>query len=134
MHHRGVEHRGRIGESGGLDDHPRERGAAIVEIAGETLQRLDEVAAHGAAQASRGQQHDAFIDLLHQQVIETDLAELVDDDGSIGEPGVAQQAIEESGLAGAEKAGQHAQRKRWARRSRGIARTGHCASVRGGAG
>ena len=109
-------------------------GAAIVEIAGKALQRLDEVAAHGAAQASRGQQHYPFVDLLHQQVIEADLAELVDDHRGIGEPGVPQQAIEEGGLAGAEKARQHAQRKRWARHSRGIARRGHCASVRGGAG
>ncbi len=45
MHHRGVQHRGRIGEAGGLDDHPGECGTAIVEIAGEPLQRLDEIAA-----------------------------------------------------------------------------------------
>ena len=134
MRHRGVQHRSGVGEAGGLDDHPRKSGAAIVEIAQQALQRLDEVAAHGAAQASRRQQHDAFVDLLHQQVIEADLAELVDDDGGIGKRRVLQQAIEEGGFAGSEKAGQHAQRKRWARRSRGFARTGHCASVRGGAG
>ena len=132
MHHGGVEHRRGIGEAGGLDDHPGEGGAAIVEIAQQPLQRLDEVAAERAAQASGGQQHDIFVDLLDQQVIEADLAELVDDDRGVGERGIAQQAIEQRRLAGAEKAGQHGQRKRWARRSRGIAPSGHCASVRGG--
>ena len=105
----------------------REGGAAVVEIAQQPLQRLDEVAAQRAAQAARRQQHDVVVDLLDQEMIEADLAELVDDHRGVGERGIAQQAVEQRRLAGAEEAGQDGERKRWARRSCGIARRVHCA-------
>ncbi len=52
---------------------------------------------------------------LDQQVVEADLAELVDDDGGVGERRVGDQAVEQRGLAGAEEAGQHGERERLGR-------------------
>ena len=46
----------------------------------------------------------------HQEVVEPDLAELVDDHGRAGERCVLQQAVEQRGLAGAEEAGEHGER------------------------
>ena len=43
-------------------------------------------------------------------MVEADLAELVDDDGGVGERRVVHQAVEQRGLAGAEEAGQHGER------------------------
>src|SRR5262249_16732550 len=100
------------------------------------------------------------IDVLDQQMIEADLAELVDDDrcfskivvdpvpalpckrGSVNRPGVhrlrrrarrrLEEAIEQRRFARAEKAGQH--RKRNGRRgARGVTRR-HCSSVLGATG
>src|SRR5215831_8038304 len=72
--------------------------------------------------------------MLDQQMIETDLAELVDDNRRVGKILLAggrslEQAIEQRGFAGAEKAGHHRERKR-RRHTRGMAR-GHCVSVLG---
>ncbi len=90
--------------------HAAEGGAAIVEIAQQVLQRVDEVAAHRAAQAAALQQHHVVVDMLDQQMVEADLAELVDDDGGLGERRVLEQPVEQRGLAGAEEAGEHGQR------------------------
>ena len=49
MRHHRVQHRRRIGEAGGLEQHALEADAAIVEIAQQPLERVDEIAAHGAA-------------------------------------------------------------------------------------
>ena len=72
MRHRGLQHRRRIGQAGRLQDHPAERRPAVVEIAQQLLQRVDQVAAQRAAQAAALQQYDAVADLAHQQVIEAD--------------------------------------------------------------
>src|SRR5436305_4679695 len=64
--------------------------------------------------------------MLDQQMIEADLAELVDDHRRLREHFVLQQAIEQRGLAGAEKAGEHRERDwRW-RNARPRARLAHC--------
>ena len=110
MRHRGLQHRRGIGEAGGLQHHAAEHHAAVVEIAQQLLQRVDEIAAQRAAQAAALQQHHAVVDRLDQQVVEPDLAELVDDHRGLGERRVAQQTVEQRGLAGAEEAGQHGQR------------------------
>ena len=110
VRHGGVQHRRRIGETGRLQQHAAERAAPVVEIAQQRLQRIDQVAAHGAAQAARLQQHHVVADILDQQMVERDVAELVDDDGRIGQRRVFQQPVEQRGLAGAEKAGEHGQR------------------------
>ena len=75
-----MQDRRRIGEAGGLDDHALERqDAVVVALAQQVLERRDQIAAHGAAQAAGGEQHHALVDFFHQQMIEADLAELVDD-------------------------------------------------------
>ena len=107
MRHGGVQHRRRIGEAGGFQQHAAEGAAPIVEIAQQRLQRVDQIAAHGAAQAARLQQHHVVADIFHQQVIERDVAEFVDDDGGLAQRLVLEQAVEQRGLAGAEKAGEH---------------------------
>ena len=107
MRHGGVQHRRRIGEAGGFQQHAAEAAAPVVEIAQQRLQRVDQIAAHGAAQAARLQQHHVVADIFHQQVVEADLAEFVDDDGGVGERRLFEQAVEQRGLAGAEKAGEH---------------------------
>ena len=90
---------------------------------------VDEIAAQGAAQAAALQQHHAVVDRFDQQMIETDLAELVDDHGGLGERRVAQQPVEQRGLAGAEEAGEHAQRNGLGRTLRArCAGCGHCFS------
>ena len=61
------------------------------------------------------QQHHVVVDIFDQQMVERDLAELVDDDGGLGERRIFQQAVEQRGLAGAEKAGEHRQRDRLGR-------------------
>jgi hypothetical protein len=48
-------------------------------------------------------------------MIEPDLAELVDDHGGLGQRRVVDQAVEQRGLAGAEKAGQHGERNGFGR-------------------
>ena len=67
----------------------RKADAAVVEVAQQLFERVDEVAAQGAAQAAALQQHDAVVDRLDQQMVEADLAELVDDHGGLGERRVA---------------------------------------------
>ena len=57
MRHRGLQHRRRIGEAGGLDDHALERGAAVVEIAQQLFQRGRPDRRAGAAQAAARQHH-----------------------------------------------------------------------------
>jgi hypothetical protein len=47
---------------------------------------------------------------LNQQVIQADLAELVDDDDRIGQIGGRKQAVEHRRLAAAQKPGQHGDR------------------------
>ena len=110
VRHGGVQHRRRIGETRGFQQHPAKSAAAVVEIAQQGFQRVDQVAAHGAAQAAALQQHHVVADIFHQQMVEADFAELIDDDGGLGERGVLEQTVEQTGLAGAKKAGQHGER------------------------
>ena len=53
MRHQRVQHRRRIGEAGGFQQHAAERAAPVVEVAQQRFQRVDQIAAHGAAQAAR---------------------------------------------------------------------------------
>ena len=97
-----VQDRRRVGEAGGLDhDAPEGRDAAVVALAQQVLERRDEVAAHRAAEAAGGEQDHALVHGLDEEVVEADLAELVDDHDGVGERRVLQQAVEQRGLAGA---------------------------------
>jgi hypothetical protein len=109
----GVQDGRRVGKPRGLDDHAPERGdAAVVAPAQEVLEGRDEVAAHGAAQAPGGQKNHAVLDGLDKEVVEADLAELVDDHDRVGERRVTQESVQERRLAGAQKARQHRERDR----------------------
>src|SRR3982075_381587 len=57
-------------------------------------------------------------------MVEADLAELVDQHGGVGERRVIEHPVEQRGLAGAEKAGQHRERK-GRDRTTGAGRRGH---------
>ena len=93
-----------IGEPGGLDDHAPERGdTPVVAPAQQILKGCDEVAAHRAAQAPGREQDHAVVGRLDEQVVEPDLAELVDDHDRVGERRVAQEMVEQRRLARAEK-------------------------------
>ena len=106
-HQRVQDGRG-IGQAGGLDHHALERRDLAARALEEQLAHgAHEVAAHRAAQAARVQRHHAFVvGLLDQQMVEANLAELVDDDGGVGQFGPAQQLVEQRGLAAAEEARQ----------------------------
>ena len=96
--------------AGGFQQHAAEGAASVVEIAQQNLQRVDQIAAHGAAQAAALQQYHIVADIFHQQVVERDVAKFVDDDGGLAQRLVLEQAVEQRGLAGAEKAGEHGER------------------------
>ena len=61
------------------------------------------------------QHHDveavARLHPLDQVMVDRDRADLVDEHGAVGELRLAQQAVEQRGLAAAEEAGQHVQRQ-----------------------
>ncbi len=67
------------------------------------LQALDEIAAQRATQAARGEQRDLPVEPLVKAMVERRFAELVDDDERVAERGIAEQAVEETRLAGAEE-------------------------------
>jgi hypothetical protein len=66
----------------------------LARLRNSSLMVRHQVAAHRAAQAARVQRHHAFVvGLLDQQMVEADLAELVDDDGGVGQFRPAQQLV-----------------------------------------
>jgi hypothetical protein len=99
MRHRGLQHGYRVGEARGLKHHAAKRRPAVVEVAEQLLQRVDEIAAQGAAQAAALQQHHALPDRLDQQVIEPDLAKFVDDHRGLRERGIGDQTVEQGGFS-----------------------------------
>jgi hypothetical protein len=102
------EDRGRVGEPGRFDDDPTKlpdfAGFAAVE---EAAQGAREVLAHRAAQASPRQLQHTALDEIDEVMVDRDLAELVDDDGSIGEGGRDERTPQQCRFATAEKPGQH---------------------------
>jgi hypothetical protein len=70
------------------------------------VQRGDEIAEHGAAQAAVLQHHDGVVALRGEQMIEADFAEFVDHHRGVRHRRIAQRAIEQRRLAAAEKAGE----------------------------
>ena len=109
--HQRMDDRRGIGQAGGLDQHP----AQALELAPqraheEPLQRPHQVALHAAANAA-GVEHDqALVDLLHQVVVDADRTELVDQHRAAVHLRLAQQVVEQRGLAGAEEAGEERHR------------------------
>ena len=122
----GVQDRGGIGEAGRLDHQPAERlDTAVVALAQQVFQGGDQVAAHGAAQAAGAQQDHVLVDPLDQQMVEADLAELVDDDHGVGQGRIAQHPVEQRRLAGAEESGEDGERDRLGGAGIGLGQVGH---------
>ena len=104
--------RRRVGETRRLDDDPAETpdlaGIAAIKKA---AQRLRQVFADGAAQTTARQLDHAALDEIDEVMIDRDLADLVDDDGGVGEFGRDQRSAQQRRLAAAEKAGQQGRRQ-----------------------
>jgi hypothetical protein len=90
-----LRNRHRIGKAGGFDQHAVERRQiTFASLLVEVTQRIDQVAAHRAADAAAGQQHGVFVGCGDQQVVEPDLAELVDDHRCTSHCRILQQPVE----------------------------------------
>ena len=119
MHADAGDDGGRICGRVRLDHHPRDRGnAAIVEVAEQPLQRVDQFATDGAADAARAERDDPVLGSFDQRVFERHLAELVEDHGGIGEGRLSQRAVDQRGLAGAERPGNDGEGDRLPARAR----------------
>ena len=104
-----------IGKSGRLDQNPRKRRHfAAIAPGQKPAQRLLQIAAQRAADTAARENSDFPLDRLHQEMVERDLAKLIDDHGTVAHVGMAQQFVEQSRFAAAEKPGDH--RDRQARR------------------
>ncbi len=73
----GLRHGGGVGEPGGLDDDRVETAAPLHQ----PVDDVDEVAAHGAADAAVVHLEDFLVRADDEVVVDADLAELVDDHG-----------------------------------------------------
>src|SRR4029077_3662037 len=101
----------RIGGAARLDDHALEaRDLAARAAAVEVGERLVERAGVRAAKAPGVEQHDVVGGLRDQDVVQADLAELVDDHRGVGEGGVLQSPVEQRRLAAAEETGEQKNR------------------------
>ena len=106
--HQRMHDRRRIGEAGGLKHHATDRrDLAPHRLLVQLGQRLHQITADGAADATRREQNSVFVSLLDQRVIEANLAEFVDDHRRAGHAGIVQQPLQQRCLAGAKIAGQH---------------------------
>ena len=96
----GLSDRAGIGQAGRFHQHIVELIPALHELA----ENADEVAAHSAAKATIVHLEDLFVGLNHQFVVDTDLTKLVLDDRNPLTVVGCQDAVQQGGLAGAEKA------------------------------
>ena len=101
----------RVGEAGRLDDNP----AKLADLAGvapldQAAQSARQVLAYRAAQAAAGQLEHVTFDKVDQMMIDRDLADLVDDDGCVRQPGRGQCPAQQCRLAAAQKACQQGRR------------------------
>ena len=99
----GLRHRRGVGEARRLDDDRVELALALHQ----PLDDADEVAAHGAADAAVVHFEHFLVGPDDEFVVDADLAEFIDDDGVFAPVRLAQDAVEQGGLAGAEIAGEH---------------------------
>ncbi len=100
-----------VGETSGLDRNAgEERNLALDPVDEQAGQSVDNVAAHGAAQTAAVEQHDILARPLDEEMVEADLAELVDDNRGRRHAGLLQHMIEHGRLPTAEKTGQQGDR------------------------
>ena len=93
----------RIGEAGGLDEHAVE---AVLTLE-QPGQDPEQVAAHGAAEAPVVHGENLFIGLDDQLVVHADLPKFVFDHGNLAAVLLGEHAVEQRGLAGPKKTGEH---------------------------
>ena len=74
---------------------------AAIALLVKPPQRVDQVAADGAAQAAGREQDGVFAGCLDQFMIEADLAEFVDDDGGFAHVGMGEEIFQQRSLAAA---------------------------------
>src|ERR1700691_5117047 len=103
---KGLCHRSRIGEAGGLQNDSVEFIAAGDQIS----QDADQVAAHGAADAPIVHLEDLFLGIDHQFLIDADVAELILDHGDALAMAFSEDAVQQRGLARAQESGQYGYR------------------------
>ena len=113
----------RVGEPGGLDDDAIERLGLCLAAPTELAKNTHQVTANGAADAAVVHLDDLFGPAVDDQiVIDALFAKLILDDGDALAVAFAQNAVEQRGLAGTEKAGEncdrHLRAMRW--QSRGV--------------
>ncbi len=98
----GLRHRRRVGEAGRLDDDRVEPALPLHQ----PFDDADEVAAHGAADAAVVHLEHFLVGADDEFVVDADFAELVDDDRVALAVRLAEDAVQERRLAGAEIAGE----------------------------
>src|SRR5262245_43955494 len=98
-----LRHRARIGQPRGLDQDAVELLLALHQAFDDAY----EIAAHRAADAAVVHLEHFLVGVDHEVVVDAEFAELVDDHGVRLAVLLAQDAVEQGGLAGAEIAGQH---------------------------
>ena len=96
----------RVREAGGFDHDTSE----ARKCSGHALQiqlphAVHQLALHGTADATGLEQHHVLVQLLHHQMVEPDLAELVDQHRRLLHPGMGEQVVEQCRLAAAEETG-----------------------------
>ena len=102
----GLQQRAGIGEAAGFDDDAlKARHHAARPVGEQRAQRLLQVAAHRAAQATITEQHGRVARRAQQRVVDADFAVFVDDERGVGALGGIEQRADQRRLAGAEKAG-----------------------------
>ena len=104
MIHDRVQHRSRVGKAGRLKHDAAEwRDSAVVAFPQQVFERGDEIAANRAADAARTHHDHVAVDVLDEQMIQSDIAKFVDEHERVGEFGRGQKAIEQRRLAGAQE-------------------------------
>ncbi len=107
--HQGLQNGSGIGKARGLDDHTG-IGRQFPDFAPveQRAQRPHKIATGGTAEAATLEQDRILLHRrLDQQMVEADLAELVDHDSRAGEFAIPEQGADQGRLATAEKAGEY---------------------------
>jgi hypothetical protein len=100
---KGLRHRAGIGETGRLDQDAVE----LVLALHQSFDDADQVATHGAADAAVVHLEHFLVGVHHEVVVDAELTEFVHDHGVFLAVLLAENPVEQSGLAGAEIAGEH---------------------------
>ena len=107
VHEKGLRHRAGIGQAGGFDHDAVKVQLAFALFLGQAVQGGAQVFADGAANAAIAHLHDLFGGVRDQNLaVDVFLTKLVFHDGNFLAVGFGQDALEQRGFAGSEKAGE----------------------------